>query len=366
VEQVAILGAAGKMGRGITELIALEEPKLLHLIDTDVEGLMVTKRALVPLFRKKAEKQIVKLRNAFPLVSNEEVIQAYVDSAMERIWLSQRIEDAWNDHWVFEAVVEDEEVKVSLLQTLKKSSTYFFSNTSSIPIAQMAKKAGIEGRLIGFHFYHSPPKQQVVELVVPQGTAPQLVEEALLLGKRLKKTLVTSADVPGFIGNGLWMRELQIAGSLVRELEKIHGREKAIAHVNSATQKWLLRPMGIFTLADHVGLSTCRRIGAVMGVEEPLIAEYEARGFHPELIEGPSPPYTWKELSHHPLPLQNYFHTLAQATDGEPQIAYRYLQQFQKICENLIQQKVVANETDLAAILKGGFHHLYTPREVLG
>gem|GEM_PF-6774091 len=85
MEQVAILGAAGKMGRGITELIALEEPKLLHLIDTDVEGLMVTKRALVPLFRKKAEKQIVKLRNAFPLVSNEEVIQAYVDSAMERI-----------------------------------------------------------------------------------------------------------------------------------------------------------------------------------------------------------------------------------------------------------------------------------------
>lgn len=171
LQKVSILGAAGKMGSGILLLTAVEMANLslqaenrdkhfvLNAVDVCSECLSGLVEYIKVQAKKIAEKRIVELRALYSyradLIENFDIIDQYVWDVLKIIRPTTRIESAYDSNIVFEAVIENPDLKIKLLSSIKQNSnadTWFFSNTSSIPIAELDKKANLGGKLIGFHF----------------------------------------------------------------------------------------------------------------------------------------------------------------------------------------------------------------------
>ena len=109
----------------------------------------------------------------------------------------------------------------------------------------------------------------MVEIIRAGTTRPELAEFAAQYAKKLRKTVVFSNDVAGFIGNGHFMRDALYGIAEVERLAGDHGFVDAVYMVNRVSQEFLIRPMGIFQLVDYVGLDVCRFILGVMNERLP-------------------------------------------------------------------------------------------------
>jgi len=283
LSNVAVLGAAGKMGSGILLLTALEMVDLslkpenkgkvfvINAIDVSSEALTGLMRYIRVQALKAAEKKTVQLRVAYAdrqdLIDNEDIIMQYVDDVMVTIRPSVNIEVAYNSTLIFEAIKEDPELKVKILSQLDKHNPHkpwYFTNTSSIPITQLDEKAGLGGRIIGFHFYNPPAVQKLVEVIKSAHTLPEVEAFALQYAKSLRKVVVPSADFAGFVGNGHFMRDALHGIGEAKNLAKEMSLPGAIYMINKVSQDYLVRPMGIFQLIDYVGVDVCQYIMSVM------------------------------------------------------------------------------------------------------
>ncbi|GAH45927.1 unnamed protein product, partial [marine sediment metagenome] len=298
LRKVSILGAGGKMGSGILLLTALEMAELsmiqgnkrrkfnLIAIDVSEENLKGVKQYIREQTRKVAEKSIVQLRDAYKdrddLVENGEIIDQYIIDVMNFIQTTTSVEHAFGSSIVFEAVSEDPVLKMKLLSEVEKHSdgnTWYLTNTSSIPIQSLNDGASLGGRIIGFHFYNPPAVQRLVELIPAGGTSQDLRDFSMEFASRLRKTVVVSNDVAGFIGNGHFMRDILFGASEVEKLAKGISLPQSIWMINRVTQDFLIRPMGIFQLTDYVGLDVCQYIMKVM---DPFMIDED---MHCDLIE---------------------------------------------------------------------------------
>jgi len=104
----------------------------------------------------------------------------------------------------------------------------------------------------------------LVELIPAKTTKQELVDFAMQYAKNLRKTIVPSNDVAGFIGNGHFMRDALFAFSEVERLSKEMDFVEAVYMINKVSQEYLIRPMGIFQLLDYVGLDVCQYIMSVI------------------------------------------------------------------------------------------------------
>ncbi len=298
LENVAVLGAAGKMGSGIVLLTALEMADLaldpahkdrdfaLNAVDVSPKALAGLTKYLRDQVLRAAEKRAVALRGVYAgradLVENEEIIRQYVEDVLALVRPTTRIEAAYGASLVFEAVNENPDLKVKLLSQIKDHNTrdaWFLTNTSSIPISELDAKVGLGGRIVGFHFYNPPAVQKLVELIQAGTTLPELAEFAAQYAKKLRKTVVPANDVAGFIGNGHFMRDALYAIAEVERLSRDGGFVDAVYMVNKVSQEFLIRPMGIFQLVDYVGLDVCRFILGVMNERLP------GKGLHSPLVD---------------------------------------------------------------------------------
>lgn len=437
LRQVAVLGAAGKMGRGIAYLLlqemAREEAEQtgrvgagdyrLVLIDPCEQGLDTLWDYFKPQLIKYAGQNINALRRFFvkrnDLVENGEMINEFVDGALLLVRRSANLDAAKGVQWVFEAIAEDFERKRQTFQTLRKllhPSARIFTNTSSIPISYLDQQAQLEHRIIGFHFYNPPPLQKLVELIPCRDSAKETVEAALELGRRLGKTLVIAHDIAGFIGNGHFMREVIYAFHRVQQLASQSSLVESLYLLNRVSQKFLLRPMGIFQLIDYVGLDVCQKILIVMkchisgesfacplldellgkgvlggqqpdGSQKDGILHYEngqptaiysiKTGSYELLASAPWVEHCDKEVA--PLPagteswgrlhkdphredkLKGYFAELKQSQSRGAAEARAYLQASKEIAEKLVADGVASTPADVNTVLQLGFSHLYGP-----
>ena len=193
--KVSILGAGGKMGSGILLLTAMEMLRLaqndpegmsvceLNAIDASAESLRGVMDYLRIQVRKAAEKQIVHLRGVYSgrqdLIENADIIDQYIMDVMQLVRTGTSLELARDSSLVFEAVSENPELKVKLIREIEGSSgsnAWYLTNTSSIPIGKLNRDAGLEGRIIGFHFYNPPAVQKLVELIPAEETLAGLKE----------------------------------------------------------------------------------------------------------------------------------------------------------------------------------------------
>ncbi len=432
LENVSVIGAAGKMGSGIAALIAQEMLRLkfenperiyrLNLIDMSEKGLDGLRDYLKSQFLRTAEKTIVSLRDRYKdradLVENAEIVDAYVNDGMKLLNFSTDLTLAKNSHLIFEAIIEDEKIKIKTYKSLKKlvsKETFFLTNTSSIPIGYIDEKSGLDGRLIGYHFYNPPVVQKLVEVICSKQTRNELKDIASELGKRLRKKLVPANDISGFIGNGHFMRDGLFALDEVLQLKGKYKLTGAIYIINRVSQDFLLRPMGIFQLIDYVGIDVFQCILRVMRthlgddtLKHKLIDKMMKNGIkggqYPDgsqkdgflkydknrpvgiydlkkgeyfiitddwkkkldkqlgpLPEGFAP---WKALlgdKNKEEKLKKHFSMLKNMNTFGAELGLKYLKRTKEIAENLVKQNVANSNEDVNAVLTNGFYWLYGP-----
>lgn len=296
LKHVSVLGAAGKMGSGITLLAAIEltdqrlknpdKQFVLNAIDVSNKALTELTEYIRKQALRVAEKKLKHLREIWTerkdLVQNSDMVQEYIFEVLKTLRTSTRMETAYDSTLIFEAVSENRALKVKLFSEIDKNnqnSPWFFTNTSSIPINEIEKEAKVNGRLVGFHFYNPPAVQKLVELITTNETSAQAKEFALQLAKNMRKVIVASNDFAGFIGNGHFMRDALYAFNKVEELTVEMSLEEAIYVVNKISQEYLIRPMGIFQLIDYVGGDV---VQFILNVMNPYNAD---ENLHSDLLD---------------------------------------------------------------------------------
>jgi 3-hydroxyacyl-CoA dehydrogenase/enoyl-CoA hydratase/3-hydroxybutyryl-CoA epimerase len=160
---------------------------------------------------------------------------------------------------VIEAVFESLELKQQMVAEVEQfcaPHTIFASNTSSLPIGDIAAHAARPEQVIGLHFFSPVEKMPLVEVIPHAGTSPQTVATVVKLAKKLGKTPVVVADKAGFYVNRILAPYINEAMRLLSEGEKIE-------HVDNALVKFGF-PVGPIQLLDEVGIDTGTKIIPVL------------------------------------------------------------------------------------------------------
>jgi 3-hydroxybutyryl-CoA dehydrogenase len=169
---------------------------------------------------------------------------------------------------VIEAVFEDLEVKRGALKAVDSvcgPRTIFASNTSSLPITQLAASTGRPDRFVGMHFMNPVPVMKLVEIIRGHQTSDDTMAVISDLCARLGKTGVQVNDYPGFVSNRVLMPMLNEAMLCVME-----GVADAPS-VDEVMKLGMNHPMGPLALADFIGLDVCLAIMTVLheGLGDP-------------------------------------------------------------------------------------------------
>jgi 3-hydroxybutyryl-CoA dehydrogenase len=170
--------------------------------------------------------------------------------------------------FVIEAAPERLELKRALfqeLETIVPKSAVLATNTSSLPVTQIAAGLSDPGRVVGIHFFNPVLQMPLVEIIPGHLTRPEVVEAARGLAKDLGKTVVGSRDTPGFVTT----RALAV---LVNEAAwMLYEGTATKEDIDTAYKLGFHHPMGPFELADLVGLDTTLSILDVMweGFHDP-------------------------------------------------------------------------------------------------
>jgi len=169
---------------------------------------------------------------------------------------------------LLEALPEDLELKAPALAAAAQWGSpdlLLLSGTSALPISELATKAGLIGRLVGFHLFVPVPRMAVVEMAVPADTAQVWVDQARDLGLTLQKRVVQVRDQPGFAAARM---------ALAQGLEAMRLLEAGVASAEDLDALMTLgygHPIGPLELSDRVGLDLRFRIA------EGLVASGEER-----------------------------------------------------------------------------------------
>lgn len=428
---ISVLGAAGKMGSGILLLNVLHSAKLMHhapyigetfvinAIDQSFERLQGLMDYLKVQLQKWAEKNIVELRklyvNRAHLIDNKDIIEAFVFEALSMVKPTINMEAAYHSTLIFEAIIEDENIKAGVLKNINDNnpnSPYFLTNTSAIPIKVLNDKAGLDGRIIGCHFYNPPAVQKLIEVVELDQAIPELAKIVNGLAKHMNKLIVPANDIAGFIGNGFFMREIIYAVNLHNSLLKELSPAEALLTVDKLSHELLIRPMGIFQLMGYVGVDVCSLIMKVMnrhldeelqcpflddllssgikggqnadGTQRDGFFKYQ-KGKAVEVLDIPSlkyidiktlaprvdeflsvqtKVYSWNQLSRSKYKEQhiNEFFTQLKAEKSKgAQLAKDYLLAMKTIAEQLLTNGICDSTEYVNDVMKNGFYYLYGP-----
>jgi 3-hydroxybutyryl-CoA dehydrogenase len=184
-------------------------------------------------------------------VSRNKLSREDGDALIERVHYTTTFEDLDDVDGVVEAVIEDPRVKGKLfgqLDTELPGAQFLASNTSSIPIAELAAWTQRPERVIGLHFFSPVPVMKLVEVVVALDTSPETVERAETFAVQIGKRAIRTKDRSGFIVNMLLVPYLMAA---VRMYEDGFASREDI---DEGMRLGCGHPMGPLTLCDFIGL----------------------------------------------------------------------------------------------------------------
>ena len=169
---------------------------------------------------------------------------------------------------VVEAIVENLDAKLSLfreLDSLVPAHAILASNTSSLPITQLAAATKRPAQFIGMHFMNPVPVMKLVEVIRGIATSDETYATIKALAEAMGKTTAVVNDFPGFISNRILLPMLNEA--MFALYEGIAGVEE----IDTVMKLGMNHPMGPLTLADFIGLDTCLYILNVLydGFKDP-------------------------------------------------------------------------------------------------
>lgn len=160
---------------------------------------------------------------------------------------------------VIEAVVERLEVKHQVLEEMESlidDEALFATNTSSIPITEIAAKAKKPERVLGMHYFSPVPKVPLLEVVTGPQTSPDAIATAVELGSRQGKTVIVVSDGPGFYTSRILAPYLDEAARLLSEGAPIDQVDELMTKLGF--------PLGPFRLLDEVGLDIGVEISEIL------------------------------------------------------------------------------------------------------
>ena len=254
IKNITVLGS-GIMGHGIAQVSAMA-------------GYNVVLRDIEQQFLDKAMGKIK--WSLDKLVSKEKISKEQRDEIFSRIIPIVDLNDAVrHSDLVIEAVPEIMDLKKKVYAELDKVANdrvIFASNTSTLPITEIADTVSRPEKFIGIHFFNPPQLMKLVEVIPGQKTSDDVTNLTINFVKSVNKTPVTCRkDVPGFIVNRLFIPLVHEA-CYVMERQKIQQME-----IDSAVKFRLGFPMGIFELADFTGLDVIHKATVEMHMRDKKV-----------------------------------------------------------------------------------------------
>ncbi len=257
IHRVGVVGC-GLMGSGIAEVTARAQLDVVIVEATDTtlaEG------------RKRVESSLARAVRKGKLSTDEQA------AAQSRMTFTTDYRQLADRQLVVEAVVESEPAKVAVFerldQVVEDPNAILASNTSSIPIMQLAMATRRPAQVVGIHFFNPVPVLQLVEVVTSLLSDPSVVDAAeTFASEQLGKHVIRSQDRAGFIVNSLLIPYLL---SAIRMLES--GFATA-ADIDTGMVEGCAHPMGPLALTDLIGLDTTMAVAISLYEEfkEPLFA----------------------------------------------------------------------------------------------
>lgn len=237
INKITVLGS-GVMGHGIAQVAA-------------TVGYNIVLRDIEQSFLDNAMKKIQ--WSLGKMVEKQKLSQSDADSIYGRITPVVDLKEALKGtDLLVEAVPEDMELKKKVyaeVDMYAEDKTLYASNTSTLPIGEMASLTSRPSRFIGLHFFNPPQLMPLVEVIPGHLTSSETVNLSLDLIRNIgKEPVLCKKDVVGFIVNRIFI-------PLIHEAAYCLDRDKAdMTQIDSAVKFKMAFPMGIFELADYTGL----------------------------------------------------------------------------------------------------------------
>ncbi|TQR21140.1 3-hydroxybutyryl-CoA dehydrogenase [Psychrobacillus vulpis] len=245
IQKVMVIGA-GQMGSGIAQVCA-QAGFAVKLNDREEQ------------FYERGIQTITK--NLTRNVEKGRMTEEEKQSVLNNITKSLSIEDANDVDLVIEAAVENMEIKQSIfkqLDTITPKHTILATNTSSLPITEIAAVTNRPEQVIGMHFMNPVPVMKLVEIIRGLATSDEVYTAIEEMTKKLSKVPVEVNDFPGFVSNRILMPMINEA--IYTLYEGVASKEA----IDDVMKLGMNHPMGPLQLADFIGLDTCLYIMEIL------------------------------------------------------------------------------------------------------
>jgi 3-hydroxyacyl-CoA dehydrogenase/enoyl-CoA hydratase/3-hydroxybutyryl-CoA epimerase len=245
IENAGVLGA-GVMGGGIAQIVADKTDANVRMRDINWKALAGGMQAAARIWRRQLERGRIR--------------KVEMDRKLARItttteWAGFERVDA-----VVEAVVESVEIKRRVLAELEgiaKEGAIFATNTSTIPITQIAAEAKHPENVVGMHFFNPVDRMPLVEVIRGQKTSDVAAVTIAAFARKLGKTVVYCNDGPGFVVNRILGPYMNESGFVLEEGNTIESIDKAMVDFGM--------PMGPMALLDEVGIDVASKVAHILG-----------------------------------------------------------------------------------------------------
>ena len=259
VSRVGVLGG-GLMGAGIANVSVAKAKVPVRIKDVSNDGVLNALNYNYKLFDKQRKRRILS--------------KAQLQSKMYQLSGGTDFTSFDQLDVVIEAVFEDLALKQQMVADVEqnaKSSTIFATNTSSLPISQIAEKAERPENVVGLHYFSPVEKMPLVEVIPHQGTSDETISTVVELARKQGKTPIVVKDQAGFYVNRILAPYMNEAAQILLTGEPIEQLDTALLNAGF--------PVGPITLLDEVGVDIGAKIMPI------LVKELGERFQGPDVFE---------------------------------------------------------------------------------
>ena len=247
VKKAAVLGG-GLMGGGIANVTATKAGVPVRIKDINNNGIAAALKYTYVLLNKKFKRRFIskaEMQKQLSLITGTTDYSGFHDVDI-----------------VVEAVFEDLALKQQMVADIEQhcaESTIFASNTSSLPIGQIAAKAARPENVIGLHYFSPVDKMPLAEVIAHEGTSAQTIATTVAFARKQGKTPIVVKDGAGFYVNRILALYMNEAANILLEGEPVEKIDQALVKFGF--------PVGPVTLLDEVGIDVGAKISPILAKE---------------------------------------------------------------------------------------------------